>query len=195
METKNNEEKYRSEAQDSVYLENKKKEDQKPRSLWQKIKKGLLVLVVILIGLASGADLGNYVYLKYAEYKNQKEYEKAVDEITKMYQEDTFGGNTPEETIDLFIEALKKGDMELASKYFVLEEQKKWEETLRDMKNAGRGRGLIDELEIAKQNWRKEEKDTNTMIIKYNTGEGEEEITNFISLTKNINNKWKIKNF
>jgi len=34
--------------------------------------------------------------------------------------EDTYGGKTPEETLNLFIEALKKEDLELASKYFVL---------------------------------------------------------------------------
>jgi HEAT repeat protein len=36
-------------------------------------------------------------------------------------QEDTYGGKTPEETLQMFIEALKKEDIELASRYFMLE--------------------------------------------------------------------------
>ena len=34
---------------------------------------------------------------------------------------DTWGGKTPQETLDLFIDALRKGDVELASKYFLIE--------------------------------------------------------------------------
>ncbi|MBU4480180.1 hypothetical protein KKG48_01915 [Patescibacteria group bacterium] len=48
------------------------------------------------------------------------EYWKKVDELKVQ---DTFGGKTPEETLQLYIDALKSGDIELASKYFRLEDQ------------------------------------------------------------------------
>ncbi len=47
---------------------------------------------------------------------------------------DTYGGKTPEETLGMFIDALKKGDVELASKYFVLRE------------DGGRNGEILDEL-------------------------------------------------
>jgi hypothetical protein len=50
------------------------------------------------------------------------EYRRKVDEIKA---EDTFGGKTPEETLRMYIDALKAGDMELASKYFRLEDQER----------------------------------------------------------------------
>ena len=43
----------------------------------------------------------------------------------KQYAKDIYGGDTPEETLEMYIKALKAGDMELASKYFRLEDQKK----------------------------------------------------------------------
>jgi len=55
-------------------------------------------------------------YEKYLAW--QKNYEKAMTE-------DTFGGKTPEETLQMFIEALKKEDVDLASKYFSLGEDGK----------------------------------------------------------------------
>jgi len=48
----------------------------------------------------------------------------------KKYEEDTYGGKTPEETLALFIAALKKGDTDLAAKYFVVDKQEEWREKL-----------------------------------------------------------------
>jgi len=42
---------------------------------------------------------------------------------------DTYGGKTPQETLDMFVDALRKGDIDLASKYFLLDEnlsREKW---------------------------------------------------------------------
>jgi hypothetical protein len=52
----------------------------------------------------------------------QREQDKA-DALEAAYKADTYGGATPEETLKLFIDALEKKDYELASKYFVVEEQ------------------------------------------------------------------------
>lgn len=43
----------------------------------------------------------------------------------EQYAMDSYGGDTPEKTLNLYIEALKVGDMELASKYFRLEDQER----------------------------------------------------------------------
>ena len=50
----------------------------------------------------------------------EKEYIKYMEELEKK---DNYGGETPEETLELYIKALENKDFELASKYFVLEDQ------------------------------------------------------------------------
>jgi hypothetical protein len=56
-------------------------------------------------------------------------------EIEKLYRNDKYGGKTPEETFDMFIAALEKGDIELASKYFVIEKQESWKQSLTAIKS------------------------------------------------------------
>lgn len=43
--------------------------------------------------------------------------------LEARYRADTYGGDTPEETLRLFVEALEAKDYELAAKYFVPENQ------------------------------------------------------------------------
>jgi len=98
---------------------------------------GLGLAVVILVLLAAEGVL----YAKYRfsdEYKTKKELEKLVEE----YKNDPYGGDTPEETLRLFISALKEGDVELASKYFVFDEQEKWKNDL----EIGKNNGNLDKL-------------------------------------------------
>lgn len=57
---------------------------------------------------------------QYWRYTNSMYYQqmKAVKTLEKIAKEsDKWGGKTPEETVKLFTEAVKKGDFELASKY------------------------------------------------------------------------------
>ena len=63
-------------------------------------------------------------------------------QIEKAYREDPYGGITPEETLQLFIDALKKGDTDLAAKYFVLDKQEEMRVDLDLVKE----KGLLDEL-------------------------------------------------
>lgn len=47
------------------------------------------------------------------------------ERITALQMADTYGGQTPHETLALYIAAVEKGDYDLASKYFVIEGQEK----------------------------------------------------------------------
>jgi len=49
---------------------------------------------------------------------------QAVQDDYNAKMADTYGGKTPQETLQLYIAAVEKGDYELASKYFVIEGQK-----------------------------------------------------------------------
>ena len=60
-----------------------------------------------------------------------------IQNYEKQMRADTYGGKTPEETLKLFIEALKKEDVELASKYFILDDngsREKWVVRLNELK-------------------------------------------------------------
>jgi len=76
---------------------------------------------------------------------------------TKLWQDDplTYGGKTPAETMELLISALKEGDMELASKYFMPDDSgsiEVWEKNWRQAKADGRLPEIINILERAQPN-------------------------------------------
>ncbi len=89
------------------------------------------------------------------ETENRKREEREKDFIAAM-KADVYGGKTPEETLKLFIEALKAGDVELASKYFYLETdsqdpnyltRKKWEDYLYDLKSKNLLQIMAEDIE------------------------------------------------
>ena len=71
----------------------------------------LVALVLVGVGVYAGA--------KFYSYKKDTGRLNAVDAYLDVFKNDTFGGKTPEETLKLFIEALKQGDVEKASLYFL----------------------------------------------------------------------------
>ncbi|MEK7581949.1 MAG: hypothetical protein AAB488_01310 [Patescibacteria group bacterium] len=75
-------------------------------------------------------------------FKTAGEYENYYKNLDELYKKDTYGGATPEETLALFIDALKKGDTDLAAKYFVPEKQKNETEDLA----IGKRKGILVEL-------------------------------------------------
>jgi hypothetical protein len=88
-------------------------------------------------------------YLQYldeakgAEKKAMEEQEKLLD----VYRQDTVGGKTPEETLAGFVDALKKKDFDLASKYFWLDRKDEWTVKLPEMEKNNEIEKLILELE------------------------------------------------
>lgn len=126
-------------------------------SSWSPLKKAVIWLTVFL--LISG---GVFVWHRFfsSEGREQLKYELFqryyVEPYEKAMREDTYGGKTPEETLRLFIQALKNGDLELASKYFALNTDEKseyyltrrqWEEGLRKAKERGNLNEIISDLE------------------------------------------------
>lgn len=91
--------------------------------------------------------------IQYVRYQKSPEYRMA--ENTKnaggALAEDPYGGNTPEETLILFIDALKLGNINLATKYFVPEKQNEWNEDLAKIKEKGLLQELIKSLAAAKK--------------------------------------------
>jgi hypothetical protein len=83
---------------------------------------------------------GSYIGLKsWQIYEGQREVadiqhriEQILAERDRAMRADTVGGTTPQETLQMYITAVEKGDYELASKYFVHEKQDTELENLRN---------------------------------------------------------------
>lgn len=133
--------------------------------------------------------IGAMYGVKYFKYKNDPDYQAVLEmeKLNKLYAEDTFGGDTPEETLRLFIDALKKGDTDLAAKYFVLDKQQEWKQDLATIKNKGLLDEMIGDLEKAKKYRSSSE---NQIFFTGGNTKGEAVIN--IDLVK-IYNKWKIR--
>jgi hypothetical protein len=83
---------------------------------------------------------------RYFQYRKSPEYTATLQRIEEPRREpagDAYGGSTPEETFTLFILALKKGDTDLAARYFVQEKQELWRADFAVLKGTD---GLLDEM-------------------------------------------------
>ncbi len=103
-----------------------------------KTKLGKIFFVIVIIVFL--AFLASLAWDLYGQYKGEKDVERLAYELQRWqeseYQkkaDDKLGGKTPQETLEMFIAAVEKGDYELASKYFVIEEQARWRKDLMDI--------------------------------------------------------------
>jgi len=155
---------------------------------------GIIILVVgaILLWtyyLSPSARESRRIEQQYQQYTDWKDfYESAM-------RADIYGGSTPQETLDLFISALEKEDVELASKYFWLEEDGKpdqmWVDGLQQAKSEGR---LEEIISIIKKSIPSERntgsEDTHEFIVKNTNNEVERSIILKFNTYSNI---WKIE--
>lgn len=169
----------------------------KPQSPAQRLISKTIIISVVFFGFWIGWDVGAYGYIKYLTYVKEtqgvgwmNQYRDILRRQQEANKKDFYGGDTPEQTIDLFIEALKKEDYELAVKYFEVQEQSKWEESFATP-NRKNIEEWISELEVAKKTWHKNIFSDGDVEFWYDIKEGEP--SRDINLSKNINNKWKIE--
>lgn len=110
------------------------------------LKFGGLGLLIVFLGVAA---ISGIQYLKYRFSPEYQQYREAV-KMLEAYNNDPYGGDTPEETLKLFIGALKNGDTDLAAKYFVLHKQEEWKGKLKIAKDNNHLNLYIDEVNQAK---------------------------------------------
>lgn len=90
-------------------------------------KKTLLIIISFTVGTTVlWYGINYYRYLNSSEYQADQLWERLLEEE----RTDPYGGDTPEETMRLFIEAIEIKNTELAVKYFALEEQEEWSQIL-----------------------------------------------------------------
>jgi hypothetical protein len=156
-----------------------------------KLKKIFLIVAILV---AAGFLLWGASWLfQYYQYRTGPEYQaqKYIKEMEKKYREDAYGGSTPEETLNLFIDALKKGDIDLASKYFVIDKQEEWKRKLDESKKVGNIDKFVSLLEKinTKENGKELLKDSYQFTYSLNN-----DTPWIIDLAINpFTNKWKIE--
>jgi hypothetical protein len=147
-----------------------------------------MVVGFVVVFLGVGALYG----IQYWRERTSPEYQATeyFKELEKQYAEDPYGGETPEETLQLFIDALKKGDTELAAKYFILDKQEEWLEDLEKLGN----RDLIDETldDLNKMKLTKKTEDRAYFTL---TDENNGAVSEVILYRNQKNLLWKIGQF
>ncbi len=126
---------------------------------WQKI---ILVCAIILAA-------GFIVYMFFGSYLPGSSYwqqKKLMSDLERPYRTDTYGGKTPEETFNMFLTALKSGDVDLASRYLILENKEKWLNAFNKKTQEEKNR-YIQELSNAPSKWIKEVVDDSSIRFLY----------------------------
>ncbi len=145
-----------------------------------------VALIFVLAGAGVVWGIDYYQYMRSPEYQTKLNSEK----LQAAAKADTYGGSTPEEALSLFVDALKKGDINLASKYFVVDKEQIAADALLIQKQNGTLAQIVDFALQAKNG---KSIDDHTYFLnkmnqdpKNNTG---------VVLIKGLNNKWKIAGF
>ncbi|MFH1192834.1 MAG: hypothetical protein V1656_00750, partial [Candidatus Jorgensenbacteria bacterium] len=95
-------------------------EPKKPR-FW-KFAAWFVGIIAVVLAAASLVDYLSPAAQRERELqRNYQQYQKGMSEMEEVLRADTYGGKTPQEMLDMFVDALKKGVVELAIKYFALE--------------------------------------------------------------------------
>ena len=107
----------------------------------------MLIVVLVIVGALVLWALLDSFYQAWEGYKWQKQTDKFQDALEQPYKEDAYGGKTPEETWGMFLDALKKGDIDLASKYYDVAHQEKGKELIVKLKQENKLDDWIKNLE------------------------------------------------
>lgn len=142
---------------------------------------GFLVILAISIAVLFVASNSQ----KNDDYDRQTQLAKEMED---KYRNDTYGGDTPEQTLQLFIDALKAGDTELASKYFVVDKQEEWKEKLEIGKEKGNLLAFLDILNKPKNG-----KEIYNGAYIFTFSENQEILMSIDLILNNSSNKWKIE--
>ena len=152
----------------------------------KKIKMILIVFGVIVFVWYGYVGTVKYINWKWWQgMKNEAaNFEKEIADKKAKIAADTYGGKTPQETLDMFITAVEKGDYELASKYFVVERQEEWKDNLMEVKNLD---FLINDLIQIRNNLSSASQTNLNMVENYTVSD-----PIFINFVKYPSNLWKI---
>jgi len=95
----------------------------------------VIAFLVLYLGYVVGWEAKHYL----DNWKTIRKVDTFNNMILQMFKNDTYGGRTPEETYNLFVDALKKQDVDLAVKYFILDSERRarYQKEFNDKKQKG----------------------------------------------------------
>ena len=147
----------------------------------------------IIIGVFILYTAGFWAVYYYKQWQGQKAVQELAEALKQAEQEDyeramadTYGGKTPQETLQMYIDAVEKGDYELASKYFI---EKNREEEVNELKVLDSKTNMSWFLNLIKKAIPDGEIVDNFFRMKSKTEEGP---YYFIRFIKYPNDVWKI---
>lgn len=149
----------------------------------QSSKKFLLWFVGIIVVALIVWIGGTYFNPKTQEKRALLKY---FQDIEMEYKNDTYGGKTPEETLQLFITALEANDIDLASKYFLPDERGNQTAFLKGVQASDGFQRMIKEARELKPDTKDEERAFYSIVNEKNVVEVQ------VILKKNQNGIWKI---
>ena len=146
-----------------------------------KFSLGFIAIIAVVVTALYFDDIKSMK----AEY-DAKAY---LEELERQEMEDIYGGATPEETLQLFIDALKAGDVELASKYFVMEKQAEWLDNLKKIQDADKLNFMVIDILSAERG-----NDNLSDTAKFIAVNSNQEVVAIINVKINkFSNLWKIE--
>lgn len=96
------------------------------------------IVIAVVVLVAGGAA---FYFWRQPQYPPEyAQGMKLVEDYKAAMRADTAGGKTPQATLDLFVAALKKEDVALASTYFMLDDngsRERWVKRLGDIQQKG----------------------------------------------------------
>lgn len=172
------------------------------RAMSKKSKKWLKIIIFSAISIFLISMFFNkYFWDSTIMSIRMKLFQKRIERQEQKYINDKYGGKTPEETYQMFLDALKKKDIELASKYFVLEKQEEYKNLLKDVDKRGKWDIMMEDLtRLNTANWEKVAVDYVNLELFSKDNILAEQITfvlpnNILPPNNPISDIWKISSF
>lgn len=132
-----------------------------------KSRSFIIFVVFLILGLTTS---WSFWYFN-PGMKEARQYKRGIEVLTQKIQEqeeqyaaDTYGAETPEATYQMFLESLKKQDIDLASKYFILDKQEEYKELLTEIENNGQWDEMMKDL-LNHRNQKGKSENENTYVI------------------------------
>ncbi len=152
--------------------------------------KRVFSIILIILTFFAGEITGYWLKTIYDAVKAAYYWDQYLYGLEKPYREDIYGGDTPEETLQMFLDALRKGDIELAAKYIDVDHREKEYEYLKGWKENNMLNFIINVYsQLTLREYLSDRIVTFTTHYKDNSIEGDF----LVSFKKNsFTNKWKI---
>jgi len=159
----------------------------------------LAILIIVFLIVVLMAVLSPQLKQVWQQKQGLKNFNKTVQLEEEKYKADTYGGLTPQETYQLFLQALQNKDIELASKYFILDKQSDYKKLFTQIQANGQWDNMMKDL-LMPSNQQGQFLNDNWYQIEIVNEHNEVVATIALTKVKNLNfqslsNIWKISQF